>query len=183
MKCLLSENRFSDEKIGFSVSKPDHWDFVPNGWAVNGIKRAMSANENLRPIVESSNGPFVYMQYTHQDIQYIYPSVQARCCYTGREVDIETIINSTIDVLKHTANGFKLHHKQFSAIISGRRAAYYECEYTFNNDMGKPLRCCSTSWFVPRAYDYLVVTLNKPANGPYQLLDDFKLIERSISVL
>ena len=176
------KHRFHDEKIGFSVSKPEHWDFVPNGWAVQGVRRAISANENLRSVVESSNGPFMYMQFTHQNVEYIYPSVQARCCYTGRTVDIETLINSTIDVLKHTAKGFSLYHKQFSAIISGTRAAYYECEYTFYNDSGIPLRCRSISWFVPRAFDYIVITLNRPTQGPYQLKDDFQLIQRSICV-
>ena len=89
-------NLFNDESLGFSLRKPDSWEFMPPVWTPG----PLAANGDDAPWAWiRPNQAFCVAQKLHESPRHAYSTLQV----TARPVDLAAVVHGALDTVRPLA--------------------------------------------------------------------------------
>ncbi|MBI4821451.1 MAG: hypothetical protein HY791_34645 [Deltaproteobacteria bacterium] len=177
-------NRYDNAELGFSITKPEDWAFLPTRWALSLRKRSDPDNDELQRILELASVPFVYFHFDHGDTRYAIPTVQAACrgLISPELLDRSAILGASTSQLARLFKEFEVLEATTDVIVSGFHANRIVSEFRLPRKGGPDLYCRSTSYAIFVRRLGFTVGISGPAEGPYQEVETLRGVERSIVV-
>ena len=123
-------NRFSDGFLGFSISKPSLWRFVPPAWSP-AVMLTNSADPDSVWRLHSPK-PFVCFMGSHASTAEAFPTVQvtARRSRVPTTAEADALQQQTIDFLGEQFPDFDVLESSTSNIVAGFRASLLRSRYS-----------------------------------------------------
>lgn len=180
----MSAHVYHNEELGFSLTKPDHWVFLPTPWGLNIRNRGEPENQKLREILKGAKEPFLYCHFDHGTKDAAYPTVQV--VYHVVENATEPVRNQMmrlqIEQMTSLFSDFSLIRTQSEMILAGCPAFRIESTFTIRNDVGRPFACRNRTCVVFSPRYAFTIGMSGPAHGPFQSEEAFDQILRSVRI-
>lgn len=187
---LKDENTFYNRSLGFSITKPSDWIFLPSrwAWALKTRQKYELKEDDIKQLMENANSPFVYFHYDHQSEDYVFPTVQA-CCrpiIKPGQKSRKNLIDAMVSHVHQMDQQARIEEINENAILSGHSGIRIRCIFSLfaKQDDGKPkkLKCVNKSYIIFAHQLAYTIGFSHPSEGPYQNLEDLLEIERSIRI-
>ncbi|WP_419661334.1 hypothetical protein [Desulfosarcina variabilis] len=187
---MKDENTFNSRALGFSITKPSDWIFLPSqwAWALKTRQRYEFEEDDIKKLMENANVPFVYCHYDHQSEDYVFPTVQA-CCRPITEPSQENrkdLIDAMVSHVHQMDQQAKIEEINENAILSGHSGIRIRCIFSLfrkqNDGNLKELKCVNKSYIIFAHQLAYTIGFAHPLEGPYQKLAALLEIERSIRI-
>lgn len=108
---MSDPNQFHAPEIGFSLRKPDSWQFVPTTWSAAEWKTSV-------------NQPFCVARQIHESQQHAFPTLQATVRPFGNPTaeQAEALLQMQLDVMRKTYGQIEVLEARADHEFSGHRA-------------------------------------------------------------
>jgi hypothetical protein len=180
----ITKNTYRNESIGFSITKPDNWIFLPTQWALTIRNRTEPSNEELQEILKYAQTPFVYMHFDHGQNDQVYPTVQASCRPINpiKQSEREDLFNQQIEQFKKIYPGIQFQETSASGLISLCPTNIIKAVITVRNEEGGEFECLNRTYTIFAGYLGFSLALSGPVDGPYAFHDEFENILKSVVI-
>jgi hypothetical protein len=151
-----SDNTFTNVTVGFSVTKPDAWQFFTVEQNLENLKRIKLKDEEFRKsMLKYSTAPLVAMTKYSEPYDDLNPSLKVNIKPLGnlKGMDVKDIINMITAPLKDVVKDFKVTVPPAETTVSGLKAGYVQFNYSVTSPDGRSFPTTSELWIVPRC-DY-----------------------------
>ena len=151
-----SDNTFTNVTVGFSVTKPDSWQFFTAEQNLENLKRMQLNDEQFRKVMlKYSTAPLVAMMKYPEPYDDLNPSLKVNVKPLGnlKGTDPKGIISLVAGPLKSVFKDFEITVPPTDTTVSGLRAGYTQFNYSLAIPDGRSLPTTSELWIVPRG-DY-----------------------------
>ena len=179
-----SENTYRNESLGFSISKPETWAFLPTQWVANIKNRVNHTSEEYQELLHQAQVPFVYFQFDHQEADFAYPTVQATCrpIKPVNKKDRKFMLGQQILTLTDNFEDFSLIESTHNGFISQCPANISKFRFSIQNVEGTKFSCLARSYTIFVRHLAFTIGLSGPSNGPYVCNEEFDGILKSIII-
>lgn len=178
----LNPNLYTNADLGFSLTKPDAWTFLPTAWSLKFRRNLDPSNEELARVLQLASVPFVYAHLPHTDPASAFPTLQVSCRAVGAAVAPRDVLEPMIEQLRRQFADLELLEASSEAIVGGRPAVRLKTRFSLRNSEGSVFRCLSHSYSVFAAPLAFSVGISCAASGEYFVPDDLASIAESIRV-
>jgi hypothetical protein len=151
-----NDNTFTNVTVGFSITKPDSWQFFTAEQNLENLKRMQLKDEEFRELmVKYSQAPLVAMTKYPEPYDDLNPSLKVNVKPLGnlKGMDPKGIVKVATGPLKNVFKDFEIKVPPTDVIVSGLRGAYVQFNYSVSIPDGRSFPTTSELWIVPRG-DY-----------------------------
>jgi hypothetical protein len=155
-----SDNTFINVTVGFSVTKPDSWQFLTVEQNLENLKRMQLNDEQFREVmVKYSTAPLVAMMKYPEPYDDLNPSLKVNVKPLGnlKGMDPKGIINLVSAPLKSVFKDFEITVPPMDTTVSGLRAGYAQFNYSLAIPDGRSFPTVSELWIVPRGEYFFII--------------------------
>jgi hypothetical protein len=179
-----TKNTYRNESLGFSITKPNNWFFLPTQWALTIRNRAEPSNEELQEILKNAQTPFVYMHFDHGKNNQVYPTAQASCRPINRtnQLERENILELQMEQLGKIYHDLDIIESSADGLICQCPTNIIKATLTIRNEEGNSFRCFSRSYAIFAGYLGFSLGLSGPIEGPYAFHNEFEEILKSVII-
>ncbi len=180
----LTENDFYDAALGFRITKPASWKFLPPAWS------PMAQLRNANPEVDwlqLAKVPFVSFMGHHTSESHVYPTTQvsARPSTVPTAAEAVAVLEQQVAFVESHWDDYQPLHATSDTIIAGHRANHIDGTYRLRAE-----RDGEEFWFEVRARSYTIFTpayaftigMSSSTDARYYDEADFELALRSIAI-
>ncbi len=154
-----SDNTFTNVTVGFSVTKPDSWQFFTAEQNLENLKGMQLNNEQFRKVMlKYSTAPLVAMMKHPEPYDDLNPSFKVNVKPLGnlKGTDPKGIVNLVAGPLKSVFKDFEITVPPTETTVSGLKAGYTQFNYSLSIPDGRSFPTTSEVWIVPRG-DYFFI--------------------------
>ncbi len=181
---MIESNLYANAELGFAITKPDDWNFLPTQWALSFRKKIDPDDEELDRVMKLASVPFVYFHFNHGDDRFAYPTVQVTCrpLVDPKKPDRREVLELQRQHLVRSFENLQVIEATPDAIISGYPATRLVAEFRLFRNDGRQFHCRSRSYTVFVRRLGFTLGMSGPAKGPHQRTAQLLEVERSISI-
>ena len=151
-----NDNTFTNVTVGFSITKPDSWQFFTGEQNLENLKKMQLKDEEFRELmVKYSTAPLVAMTKYPEPYDDLNPSLKVNIKPLGnlKGMDPKGIVKLAAGPLKNVFKDFEIKVPPTDVTVSGLRAGYVQVNYSVTIPDGRSFPTTSELWIVPRG-DY-----------------------------
>jgi hypothetical protein len=151
-----TDNTFTNVTVGFSVTKPDSWQFFTAEQNLENLKRMQLKDEEFREsMLKYSTAPLVAMTKYSEPYNDLNPSLKVNIKPLGnlKGMGAKEILNMMVASLKDVFTDFEITVQPTETTVSGLRAGYVQFNYSVRSPDGRSFPTTSELWIIPRG-DY-----------------------------
>ncbi len=151
-----SENTFSSKTVGFSVTKPDSWQFLSVEQNLENLKRTKLSDEEFQQLmVKYATAPLVVIAKHQEPFDDLNPSLKVNVRPFGKlkGADPKQILAMVSAQFETIFKEYQVVQAPTDAEVSGIKSGYMRINYSVQIADGRAFPTTSELWIVPRG-DY-----------------------------
>jgi len=180
----VSGNTYRNETLGFQITKPEVWTFLPTRWTGALRRRATLDEQEYADALRQAEVPFVSFRFDHGRRDEPFPTVQATCrplhARAGR--DREGQLRALLDRLGRTLPDLRVDEAIARGIVASRRANIVKAAFTVRSRDGRTFPCRTRAYAIVDRTLVFTIGLTGPADGRFRCDAEFEQITASIRV-
>ena len=173
---------YVNEQLGFSLRKPDSWEFLPTAWALKARKNVALTNEELARAFELANKPFVSAYLPHNDARSAFPTLQATCRFVPN-LEPSPLLDQLLARTKAQFDDVEVLESSADVIVGGAPATRIKFRFSVENASGTEFRCLTHSYAILSGSLAFTVGLSCAAHGEHAVPDELEGIASSIRIV
>jgi len=178
----MTPDTFTAPELGFEITKPKNWEFVPTQWAKNTRKHA-KLTPAQSDILAKSAVPFVYLQYVHDSPDYAFPTIQVTCrLLTATPPLLAQLLALQTQTIARTYPDATITDATDAFVLSGHPATHFKSVFSIKNHAGTEFSILSRSYLVIVGQLAFTLGLSGPSKGPHTRAADFEAILKSVKI-
>lgn len=178
-------NTYRNDTLGFQITKPDTWAFLPSRWAVGLRSRIALDDREFEEVIRHAQVPFVSFLFDHGRPDQSFPTAQATCRPLRTVVGLERdeLLRVQLEQLRRMFPDLRVDESTPRGIVGGRPANIIKASFSVRNRDGAMFRCRTRSYTIVDGLLVFTIGLTGPADGRFRCDDEFEQISGSIRVL
>lgn len=151
-----SDNTFSSKTVGFSVIKPDSWQFLTADQNLENLKQTKLSDEEFQQLMlKYATAPLVVIAKYPEPFDDLNPSFKVNIRPFGRlkGADPKQILAMVSAQFRNIFKDYELVQEPTDTKVSGINSGYMRINYSIQIPDGRSFPTTSELWIVPRG-DY-----------------------------
>jgi hypothetical protein len=175
------ENEFHEPRLGFSLTKPEHWIFLPTRWALSARRRFEPDDAEIQALLKRAQSPFVCVQFDHGRSDHVIPTFQATCRSAPAAFDLKGVLSSALTALERIHPTHEVEEASASAVVAGHRAATYALVARVHTEGGS-IEFRNRVYIVPAKRFAFTLSLSSSTAPEYAAMHELQGILASIRI-
>ena len=178
-------NTFSNPTLGFTVTKPAHWQVVTaEGYSENLERVKLEDEEFQNKMQKYAQIPFIAFMKHPEPYDDVNPSLKVNIKPLGQFLgkDSKEIIHALLPTFKQAFRNFEIVEGPKDVEIDGIQSAYVKIHYTMALPDGRTFPTCSELWIIPRGKSFFMMGIGRRQDAGTDDLEDVQQIVASIKI-
>jgi hypothetical protein len=179
------ENSFTSVTAGFSICKPEGWNFLTaEEVAANRAVARLKDEELEKQIRERANAPLVAIMRFPEPYDDLNPSIQVMFRPLGQLAGTPAVevMKFVFGQLQGSFADFTFVEEIHETELGGQTAAHGRAKYTVANDEGREFPTLSRFWLICRGSFMFMISMSGPQEGPNVSEEEFEQVAASIVI-
>ena len=177
----MHDDVFTCPLTGFTLRRPDGWQFVPGAWAIADRGAAPTASAEARRMLQAGGTPIAVLTRAHGSARHVDPTAQLFRRFFAAPADLHELGRTVQASLPKVLHRCRFRELTTSAIIGGRRALRYLVDYSIVVAPGVAFRCRCLGHIITCGPYALTLTLASSTAKRYRFDDDLGAVLASAS--